>query len=107
MTALHEFVHRFEDMSQDGVLSVDLDPPDGAVIRIDQESGGKVWVSANPQGWRHLARICAELSGGEYEPGFHFHRDPNFADSDGSGPEISFEVRPDCESALSPGEPTL
>ena len=98
MAALREFVHRFEDMSQDGVLSIDLNPPDGAVIRIDQESGSKVWLSANPEGWRHLAQICAELGGGAYEAGYHFHRDSHFADSDGNGFEISFEVRPACDS---------
>jgi hypothetical protein len=88
-----EFVHAFEDLSSDGMLSLDLDPPPGAVIRIDLEEGGKVWLSANRTGWLHLARICAELGLAEYEPGFHFHRDPRFADSDGSGPEVSFEIR--------------
>lgn len=99
MATLHEFVHRFEDMSQDGVLSVDLDPPEAAVIRIDQESGGNVWFSANSKGWQHLARICAELGAGTYEAGYHFHRDSQFADSDGNGLEISFEVRPDRDSS--------
>ena len=99
MATLHEFVHRFEDVSQYGTLSIDLDPPDDAVIRIDQESGGKVWLSANQEGWNHLARICAELGGANFEAGYHFHRDPQFGDSKGNGPEITFEMRPDRDSA--------
>jgi hypothetical protein len=88
----YQFVHAFDDETADGMLSVDLDLPDGAVIRVDLQDGGEVWLSANPAGWLHLARICAELGLGQYEPGFHFHRNLRFAWSDGK-PEISFEVR--------------
>lgn len=86
-----EFVHRFQDRSEVGRLSIDLDPPDGAVIEIRPVSGGDVWVSANPAGWRHLARICAELGVAEFGGGYHFHRTTEFRSSEGS-PEVTFEV---------------
>jgi hypothetical protein len=79
-----KFVHAFEDLSEGGMLSVDLNPPAGAVIQVDLEEGGKVC-------------ICAELGLGQYEPGYHIHRDLRFGESDGSGPEVTFEVRGEAE----------
>jgi len=97
MASRSEFVQLFEDLSSDGMLSLDLDPPANAVILVDQEAGGKVWVSANSGGWLHLARICAELGLGKYEPGYHFHRSLQFGEGNETGPEISFEVRGEDE----------
>jgi len=42
--------------------------------------------------WLHLARICAELGTSSYKLGFHFHRDFNFGEPAGGGPEVTFEV---------------
>lgn len=92
MAKTHEFVHHFED-NEGTLITVDLDPPTGAIIRVELEEGNKVWLSANEDGWLHLARICAELGLAGFEVGHHFHRSFTFADSDGNGPEISFGVR--------------
>ena len=61
MPQQREFHYRFEDLSGVGMLTTDLQPPRGAKIVINIEDGNKVWLSANPAGWLHLARICAEL----------------------------------------------
>jgi hypothetical protein len=94
MPEQREFHYRFDDLSP-GALSTDLQPPRGAKIVINIEDGNKVWLSANPAGWLHLARICAELGSNPYELGFHFHRDFNFGDTVEGGPEITFEVGKD------------
>lgn len=93
MAGRHEFIYAFDDLSAGGELSIDLDPPANAIVRVEQETGGKVWLSANRSGWLHLARICSELALGSYDAGYHFHRNSEFKWSDGAGPEITFEVR--------------
>ena len=92
MPQQREFHYRFEDLSGVGMLTTDLQPPRGAKIVINIEDGNRVWLSANPAGWLHLARIGAELGTSSYKLGFHFHRDFNFGETAGGGPEVTFEV---------------
>ena len=92
MAAL-EFVHRFTDCSADGCLSMDTRAPSGTHLEVSVDSDGNVWLSANRAGWLHLARIAAELGSSQYEPGFHFHMDPDFRDrSSGRQPAVNLEV---------------
>jgi hypothetical protein len=86
-----EFIHRFEDQSKEGCLSIDLAPPPHAKIRIGIDEGN-VWLSANPEGWLHLARVASELGACGFEPGYHFHRSFTFGDSTEGEPEVSFGV---------------
>ncbi len=86
------FRHEFVDGSQDGLLSIETNTTENQKIRIDLEPGGKIWLSANREGWLHLARICAELGLGEYESGYHFHKDFDFQDGSPDLPEIGFGV---------------
>ncbi|MBA2637712.1 MAG: hypothetical protein H0U79_05765 [Solirubrobacterales bacterium] len=92
MSQSHKFVHQFDDHSATGELSIETNTAGGEHIRVELEEGGKVWLSANPAGWLHLARLCAELGMADYEPGYHFHKTFDFQASDGSGPEISLSV---------------
>jgi len=86
-----KFTHEFEDCSQEGSLSFDSDPSPPVKIQMKVEEDGDFWVTANREGWLHLARICAELGLGDYEDGYHFHVDKNFAASL-KPPEFSFLV---------------
>jgi len=85
------FTYEFEDLSEDGMLSIETDaqPPVKIKLEIDEEGG--FWLGANRDGWLHLAKICAELGLGNYPDGYHFHKDENFSWSTGS-PEFTFEV---------------
>lgn len=86
------FQHTFEDQSQDGCISFDTDSTDQITISITVEESRNVWLSANRAGWRHLAKLCAELGLGNYESGYHLHKTFDFKTADGSTPEISFEI---------------
>ncbi len=86
-----KFRHEFEDCSQNGTLSFDIEPPDEVKIKMDVEQDGNFWLSANRAGWLYLAGICVELGLGEYEDGYHFHKDKNFKSSE-EPPEFLFEV---------------
>ena len=92
MRQQHKFLHQFQDGAADGVLSMDTDATETERIQIEISDGDKIWLSANRTGWLHLARVCAELGMADYAPGYHFHKTFDFKISDGSGPEISFEV---------------
>jgi len=92
MNPQHDFVHRFEDHSETGELSIETDVAGAEQIQVEVSEGGKIWLSANRAGWLHLARICAELGLAAYEPGYHFHKTFDFKESDGSGPEITLGV---------------
>ena len=92
MNPQHDFVHRFEDHSETGELSIKTDATGTERIQVEVNEGGKIWLSANRAGWLHLARICAELGMAAFEPGYHFHKTLDFKASDGSGPEVSLEV---------------
>jgi hypothetical protein len=89
MTLLR-FAHEFEDGSPDGMLSIDTDASLPAKIRMSVDAGGGFWMSANREGWLHIARVAAELGLGKFENGYHFHKDESFSWSTG-GPEFSFE----------------
>ncbi|MES2463600.1 MAG: hypothetical protein V4671_23750 [Armatimonadota bacterium] len=92
MDKIREFTHRFEEDTEAPQLSIDVDVTDRQHIHINVEEGGNVWLSANREGWLHLARICAEMGTMDFKPGFHFHMTFDFQGSNGSGQEISFEV---------------
>jgi len=85
------FTHAFEDLSADGMLSIETDAEAPAKIRGEIDKDGNIWIIANPDGWLHLAKVCAELGLANYEDGYHFHKDRLFAHSNGA-PEISFMV---------------
>lgn len=70
-------------------FETDVQPPAKISMTIDNEGG--FWLTANKDGWQHLARICAELGTANYEDGYHFHVDENFQFSTGA-PEFTFMV---------------
>lgn len=86
----HHFTHEFEDGSADGMLSIDTDTSPPAKIKMTVDAEGGFWMSANREGWLHLARVAAELGLGKYEDGYHFHKDEHFSWGTGA-PEFSFE----------------
>jgi len=72
------FTHDFDEDPKWGDLSVDLDDPSpNARIAFSAGEDG-IWVTANAQGFLHLARIFAELGTRELEDGYHFHMDARF-----------------------------
>jgi hypothetical protein len=87
-----KFIHEFDDCSQDGSLSFDTDAPPGAEIKMEIDEEGGFWLQANAQGWLHLAKVCAELGAGNYEDGYHLHKDTDFQWSTGA-PEFTFVVK--------------
>ena len=89
-TMRHHFEHNFEDDPARSDFDVNLDTPEGARIRVDSGEDG-VWVSANREGWLHLARICAEMAlHSRFPLGYHFHRR---RDRDDAPPtEVSIEL---------------
>ncbi|MBU1367709.1 MAG: hypothetical protein ABIK26_01660 [Candidatus Omnitrophota bacterium] len=87
-----EFKYSFQDLSIDGMLSIETNATGNQKIKINLEKNEKIWISANKNGWLHLARICAELGMGNYEPGYHFHKSFDFQDSEEKNKEINFEV---------------
>lgn len=89
MTLLR-FTHEFEDGSADGSLSIDTDASPPAKIQMSFDADGGFWMSANREGWLHLAKVAAELGLGKYEDGYHFHKNEKFSWSTGA-PEFSFE----------------
>lgn len=72
------FVHEFVDHSSEGSLSFIDECPPSARIKLEIDDEGSFWFSANHAGWLHFAKIAAELGLGDYEDGFHFHKDENF-----------------------------
>src|SRR5712692_3123580 len=89
-TMKHRFIHEFADDPPRGDFEVDLDVPTGASVRFNLD-GQDIWLSANREGWLHLARICAEMAlHTENKPGYHFHRTYDWKDSPASGCEVTF-----------------
>jgi hypothetical protein len=87
------FIHEFRDSADDGALSFDTDASGHLKIEFEVDEDGNVWVSANKAGWLHLAKVCAELGLGDYEPGYHFHKSLNFESSNPTNEaEVSFGV---------------
>ena len=89
ITMSKNFIHEFVDSAEDGALSFDTDVSGPQKIEFEVDQSGNVWLSANQAGWLHLAKICAELGLGSYEPGYHFHKTKNF---DASNPTNKAEV---------------
>jgi hypothetical protein len=87
-----KFVHEFEEDPPYSDLSVDTDASPAQFIQVSVRPDQKVWISANREGWLHLARICSELGTRELEEGYHFHKGFNFVATDASEPEIQFEI---------------
>jgi hypothetical protein len=72
------FTHKFLAESESGWFSFDTDAHPPAEIRLETDSGGLFWITANREGWLHLARVCAELGLANFEGGFHFHKNSHF-----------------------------
>ena len=92
MTNKLEFKHQFVDQSEYGTFSFDTDPSKEKRINVQVDEKGNIWLSCNKKGWLHLAKVCAELGLADFEPGYHFHKTFDFDTSDGTSPEINFEV---------------
>jgi hypothetical protein len=74
----------------------DADPfmfeaPPSARIHMEVEEDGNFWLSANSEGYLHLARVCAELGLRKLEDGYHVHMDADFDRSAGP-PEFTFAL---------------
>ena len=88
----HKFVHEFDDDPELSDFGMDLDAPEGALIKFEL-SGRDIWLSANRAGWLHLARICAEMgSHSTFSTGYHFHRTYDWKVSPKPGEEVTFEL---------------
>ena len=87
-----KFEHEFEEDPPYSDLSVDTDASPAQFIQVSVRADEKVWISANREGWLHLARICAELGTRDLEEGYHLHKGFNFVSTDASQPEIQFEI---------------
>lgn len=88
-----KFLYEFKESAGDGTLSFDTDAAVPQKIEFEVEQNGNVWVSANRAGWLHLAKVCAELGLGDYEPGYHFHKNLKFKSSNlTEQAEVSFGV---------------
>ncbi|HEY2034151.1 MAG TPA: hypothetical protein VGH02_10745 [Rhizomicrobium sp.] len=72
-----KFIHEFEEDPALGDLSVEISPPEGAIIGI-RVDGNAVPLYANSSGFTHLAKVFAELGVRDLEEEFHFHVGPNF-----------------------------
>ena len=85
------FTYEFEDLGEEGSLSIDEEPTPSACIKLEIDDEQGFWLQANRAGWLHLAKICAELGLGSYEDGYHFHVDETFSWSSGP-PEFTLMV---------------
>jgi hypothetical protein len=86
------FEHQFVEEPRYGEISDELfETPSEARIEFSINDEG-VWLSANSEGFLHLARIFAELGTRHFEEGYHFHRPEWFKTPSGSEQEVSVEV---------------
>ena len=76
-----KFIHEFEEDPALSDLSVEVTPPNGAVVGV-RVDGNAVLLYANSSGFMHLAKIFAELGVRNLEDEYHFHVGPNFEASD-------------------------
>ncbi|NHQ87863.1 hypothetical protein HA050_17275 [Iodobacter sp. HSC-16F04] len=87
-----EFSHRVDDQL-DGYIPFNTDTPDGATIFMKVDEAGNFCLSANADGFLHMARICAELALGNFPCGYHFHKNFNFKHSlDEAGTQFTFRL---------------
>ena len=95
----HRFVHEFEDEPKRGDFEVGLDSPQGVRIQFKVD-GQNIWLSANREGWLHLARISAEMGlHSQAIPGYHFHRSFDWKWSADPNREVTFELQEDHDPA--------
>jgi hypothetical protein len=85
------FSHEFEDCSAQGSLSFDAEAGGAARLRLAEDDEGQLRLTANREGWLHLACVAAELGRGDYPPGFTLRLDYDFRWGAGGGPEIVLE----------------
>jgi len=76
-----KFIHEFEEDPALSDLSVEISPPEGAIVGV-RVDGNAVLLYANALGFTHLAKLFAELGVRDLEDEYHFHVGPNFEESD-------------------------
>ena len=69
----------------------EFDAPPSAQIRMSIDPDEGFWLTANSDGFLHLARVFAEMGLRKLEDGHHFHQGVDFRGSAGP-PEFSFEL---------------
>jgi len=89
------FQHLIQESDEQFSLEFDHDAPANAYVRMEIDKEGDFWLSANQEGYLHLARVFAEMGTRPLEDGYHFHQNSSFRSSEGS-PEFSFEVDNSC-----------
>jgi hypothetical protein len=91
---MKKFNYKFDDTDEDVNFTTNphLSELDTTKIRINVEENNKIWISANSEGWIHLAKLCIQFGLGKYENGYHFHANFQFGFGDFNEPEITFEV---------------
>jgi hypothetical protein len=72
-----KFVHEFEEDPPSSDLTVEISPPQGAIVGV-RVDGKAVLIYANARGFTHLAKLFAELGMRDLEDEYHFHVGPNF-----------------------------
>jgi len=89
------FQHLIHESDEQFSLEFDYDTPANAYVRMEIDKEGDFWLSANQEGYLHLARVFAEMGIRPLEDGYHFHMNSDFRHSGGSR-EFSFEVDNSC-----------
>lgn len=83
------FSHLVDDSGQGHIpFNTDAAPP--ARVRMKIDSDGNFWLSANRDGFLHLARVFAELGLRDFQAEYHFHKDESFKHPKGGVPEFTF-----------------
>ncbi len=86
------FLHEFEEQPRWGEISDELyETPAGARIAFFNAENG-IWLTANSEGFLHLARIFAELGTRNFGEGYHFHRSEWLKQPAAEGQEVSVEI---------------
>jgi hypothetical protein len=84
------FTHTVSD-SGEGHIPFTTDASSRQRIEMKVDANGNFWLSANREGYLHLARVFAEIALREFPSGFHFHKNANFRfRPEVPGPEFSF-----------------
>lgn len=77
-----------------GECTMDFEPSEDALIEMDMNEKDGFWLTANKEGYQYLARFFAEIAEGDFEDGWHTHKDEFFNFSSGA-PEFTFCVSND------------
>lgn len=84
------FTHTVSD-SGEGHIPFNTDATRDQRIEMKVDANGNFWLSANREGFLHLARVFAEVGLREFPNGYHFHKNANFCfRPEVHGPEFSF-----------------